>query len=267
MPQSRGAWCRTMNWRRCWAAILWRARAALTFRSWKARSRASSPRAAKTSLANSIPRRDKAIRFARAIDEAFALRPELRSLPQPDTIVCRCEDVTVERLQPCASFRAAKLHTRCGMGPCEGRICGPAASFLFGWQDESIRPPVLPARIGTLAVFQAIGSRTMNLPFANRVDSAYGKHMETLHVELPADLVKAAKFDEGNLSKEAARVIALDLFRERTVSLGRAAELCETPLAIFMEYAAAHGVPPLNYDEEDLAEDRQTIEKLHQFRS
>jgi len=95
-------------------------------------------------------RRDKAIQFAKAIDETFALRPELRSLPQPDTIVCRCEDVTLERLQPCDSFRAAKLHTRCGMGPCQGRICGPAARFLFGWQDDSIRPPVLPARIETL---------------------------------------------------------------------------------------------------------------------
>jgi hypothetical protein len=36
------------------------------------------------------------------------------------------------------------------MGSCQGRICGPATRFLFGWQDDSIRPPVLPARIGTL---------------------------------------------------------------------------------------------------------------------
>jgi NADPH-dependent 2,4-dienoyl-CoA reductase/sulfur reductase-like enzyme len=96
------------------------------------------------------PRRDKAIRFAKAIDETFALRPDLRHLPKPETIVCRCEDVTLERLQFCNSFRAAKLHTRCGMGPCQARICGAATRFLFGWQDDSIRPPALPARIGTL---------------------------------------------------------------------------------------------------------------------
>jgi NADPH-dependent 2,4-dienoyl-CoA reductase/sulfur reductase-like enzyme len=95
-------------------------------------------------------RRDKAIGFAKAIDATFALRAELRGMPKPDTVVCRCEDVTLERLQPCSSFRAAKLHTRSGMGPCQGRICGPAARFLFEWQDDSIRPPVLPARIGTL---------------------------------------------------------------------------------------------------------------------
>ncbi len=107
------------------------------------------------------PRRDEAIRFAKAIDEAFALRPELRRLPEAETIVCRCEDVTLERLRPCANFRAAKLHTRCGMGPCQGRICGPATRFLFGWQDDSIRPPVHPARIGTLiAGNDAVSSET-----------------------------------------------------------------------------------------------------------
>lgn len=97
------------------------------------------------------PRREKARRFARSVDEAFALRPELRNLPQPETIVCRCEDVTFRQLQGCDSFRAARLHTRCGMGPCQGRICGPATRFLFGWEDVSVRPPVLPARIGSLA--------------------------------------------------------------------------------------------------------------------
>jgi hypothetical protein len=79
------------------------------------------------------PRREEPLRFAKAIDEAFVLRPELRSLPKPETIVCRCEDVTLERLQPCASFRTAKLHTRCGMGPYQGRVCGRArVSFSDG---------------------------------------------------------------------------------------------------------------------------------------
>jgi NADPH-dependent 2,4-dienoyl-CoA reductase/sulfur reductase-like enzyme len=88
--------------------------------------------------------------FGRAIDETFALRSELRSLAAPDTIVCRCEDVTMDRLRTAGSWRAAKLHLRCGMGPCQGRICGPATQFLFGWQVESIRPPVFPARVASL---------------------------------------------------------------------------------------------------------------------
>lgn len=97
------------------------------------------------------PRREKARAFTREIDRCFALRPEIRSLPRPGTIVCRCEDITFNQLQPFDSFRAAKLHTRCGMGPCQGRVCGPAARFLFDWQDGSVRPPILGARVGTLA--------------------------------------------------------------------------------------------------------------------
>ncbi len=89
--------------------------------------------------------------FAAALNSAFALRSELKRLPGPDTFVCRCEDVTFRRLENVPSFRSAKLHTRCGMGPCQGRVCGPAADFLFGWRTESIRPPLFPARLGTLA--------------------------------------------------------------------------------------------------------------------
>ena len=89
-------------------------------------------------------------RFANALNRTFAPRPELRALCQPGTIVCRCEDVHFERLQQAQGWREAKLHFRCGMGPCQGRICGPAVHFLLNWQSESIRPPVFPARLGSL---------------------------------------------------------------------------------------------------------------------
>ncbi len=95
-------------------------------------------------------KRDKARRFSRALHSAFSLRPELKQLPQADTIVCRCEDITFGKLEKIPSFRAAKLYTRCGMGPCQGRVCGPATAFLFGWSADSIRPPIFPARVGTL---------------------------------------------------------------------------------------------------------------------
>lgn len=95
-------------------------------------------------------RREKYRRFARLMDETFCLRPELRNLTRPDTLVCRCEDVSYARLQEHCSWRAAKLHTRCGMGSCQGRICGPATQFLFKWNPDSVRPPVFPARVESL---------------------------------------------------------------------------------------------------------------------
>ena len=89
--------------------------------------------------------------FAVSLEKAFALREELKNLTQDDTLVCRCEDVPFERIRQCSGWRDAKLHTRCGMGPCQGRVCGGAVEFLLGWKSESVRPPVFPARIGSLS--------------------------------------------------------------------------------------------------------------------
>ncbi|MGH9514293.1 MAG: NAD(P)/FAD-dependent oxidoreductase [Terriglobales bacterium] len=95
-------------------------------------------------------RRQKLRKFSAALDRAFALRTELRRLPVAETIICRCEDVTYGRLKEQISWRAAKLQTRCGMGPCQGRVCGPPTEFLFGWSPDSVRPPIFPARVESL---------------------------------------------------------------------------------------------------------------------
>jgi len=108
-----------------------------------------------------FPSRKRARGFARMLDRAFRLRPELQRLASDSTIVCCCEDVPYARLRPCASWREAKLQTRCGMGPCQGRICGPAIQFLFGWTPESVRPPIFPARVGCLA-FQSASNPARN---------------------------------------------------------------------------------------------------------
>ena len=97
-----------------------------------------------------FPVRAKHQKFAELLNRTFALRDELKQLVQPNTIVCRCEDVTFERLRAHSSWRVAKLQTRCGMGPCQGRVCGGAIEFLLGWRAESVRPPVLPVRVESL---------------------------------------------------------------------------------------------------------------------
>jgi predicted HTH domain antitoxin len=86
--------------------------------------------------------------------------------------------------------------------------------------------------------------------------------METVRIELPSALLKAANLEEGNLSEEAARLLALELYREGKVSVGRAAELCQTPLAAFLEFSAKHGVPPLQYNSEDLEEERRSTDRI-----
>lgn len=99
--------------------------------------------------------RNKSRRFVRTLEQTFCLRRELRTLSSADTMVCRCEDVSYSRLQGHTSWRAAKLHTRCGMGVCQGRVCGPATQFLFKWNPDSVRPPIFPARVENLSVAEA----------------------------------------------------------------------------------------------------------------
>ena len=96
------------------------------------------------------PERQRWEAFAAHLHSHFALQPQLKTLATPDTIVCRCEDVTQGQLAACQSWTEAKLHTRCGMGACQGRICGAASQVLFGWQPPAPRPPFSPARIDTL---------------------------------------------------------------------------------------------------------------------
>ena len=101
--------------------------------------------------------RQRLRRFSALLNRTFALRDELRNTPRPDTLVCRCEDVSFERLRKQSGWRSAKLHTRCGMGPCQGRVCGPAIEFLLGWKFESVRPPVFPVRLASLAQIAELG--------------------------------------------------------------------------------------------------------------
>ena len=69
----------------------------------------------------------------------LAARPMLDALfaPRPmhladETTVCRCEEVSAGDIRQavrdgCGGMNQLKAYTRCGMGPCQGRICGPVA--------------------------------------------------------------------------------------------------------------------------------------------
>ena len=80
-------------------------------------------------------------------------------------------------------------------------------------------------------------------------------------MQIPAALVLVADLNADNLLAEATRLLALELYREDRVSLGRAAELRLMPIDGFMEFVGPHSVP-LSYGAVDLEEDRRTMERL-----
>jgi D-hydroxyproline dehydrogenase subunit alpha len=135
-----------------------------------------------TARAQTLARpRHRKLAFVRALERACALNPQLRSLPAEDTLVCRCEDVPFAALRNRSGWREAKLHTRCGMGPCQGRICGTATEFLFGWNADSVRPPIFPALVANLAVHSA------------RQHNANGASVESRTAATPAHTFKETR--------------------------------------------------------------------------
>lgn len=98
------------------------------------------------------------------VDALYQPRPNLYSL-SPDTLVCRCEAVTAGDIhqvltEGCWDPNEIKAMTRCGMGPCQGRMCGGAlaeitADFMklepHDLKSLSIRPPVRNISLAELA--------------------------------------------------------------------------------------------------------------------
>jgi NADPH-dependent 2,4-dienoyl-CoA reductase/sulfur reductase-like enzyme len=97
-----------------------------------------------------FPRRAQCRAFAGALKTTFALRDEVKQLARPETLICRCEDVPLADLRGFAGWREAKLQTRCGMGACQGRVCGAITRALWGWGPGAPRPPLYPVPVGDL---------------------------------------------------------------------------------------------------------------------
>ena len=85
--------------------------------------------------------------------------------PEGDTLVCRCEEVTARQVRDtadmgCEGPNQMKAFLRCGMGPCQGRLCGLTVTELIATQRKStpaavgyyrLRPPVKPITLAELA--------------------------------------------------------------------------------------------------------------------
>jgi D-hydroxyproline dehydrogenase subunit alpha len=99
--------------------------------------------------------RDRSRQFVKLLGKSFRLSPALKNLATDDTILCRCEDVSFGEVNQFPDWRLAKLQRRIGMGPCQGRVCGPAFSFLrdsgaSSAAPASVRPPIFATHLQNL---------------------------------------------------------------------------------------------------------------------
>lgn len=78
----------------------------------------------------------RARRFAAAMHRAHPVPAQWQTWLRPDTVVCRCEEVTHAEMCTArdelgaADARTMKLLARPGMGWCQGRVCGYATAAL-----------------------------------------------------------------------------------------------------------------------------------------
>ena len=110
-------------------------------------------------------------RFQAFLDRMFEPGPAVLRPSDPAVTVCRCEEVTVAGIEHviargCPGPDQAKAFTRCGMGPCQGRMCAAVVSGIFAERKGSgvdagtvghyrIRPPVKPLTVGELAALES----------------------------------------------------------------------------------------------------------------
>ncbi len=100
-------------------------------------------------------------RWGRAyLDYVFAPNPKIFEVPD-ETLVCRCECVTAGEIRKAViegytDVNSIKQFTRCGMGHCQGRMCGPSlaeiAAAASGAHPDSvgnlrIRQPFRPVTL------------------------------------------------------------------------------------------------------------------------
>ncbi len=101
--------------------------------------------------------RDRTRAFAHRLRTAHPIGAAWPGWLRDDTIVCRCEETTYGRLKKAAADpvmpgpHALKLGTRAGLGPCQGRMCGPTVAELCGGAERHHRPIAQPIRLGELA--------------------------------------------------------------------------------------------------------------------
>lgn len=83
--------------------------------------------------------------FGTAMARLMTLRPAQVGAIPPETVICRCEDVTRAEIDAAVregaqTVNQLKAWTRCGMGPCQGRICGDIAGALLAGQNGPREP-------------------------------------------------------------------------------------------------------------------------------
>ncbi len=85
--------------------------------------------------------------------------------------------------------------------------------------------------------------------------------MEELSVKVPKDLIRILKVRDEDVPKLVRLYLAIELYREGKVSLGKASEIAEVTKWEMMEILSSRNVP-IQYSVKDLEKDVKTLEEM-----
>jgi predicted HTH domain antitoxin len=89
----------------------------------------------------------------------------------------------------------------------------------------------------------------------------YSLSMDEITVKVPRDLVRILKVKDEELPKLVKLYLAVELYREGKISLGKATEIAGVTKWEMMEILASKGIP-IQYDVKDLDNDVKTLEEM-----
>ena len=104
------------------------------------------------------------------LNKLFRPNPQALVPPKDETLVCRCEEITAGQIRRSVALGnhapgPVKVHTRSGMGPCQGRMCGLTIAEIVADCRQvtvpevgyfNIRPPIKPVTLGQLAALELL---------------------------------------------------------------------------------------------------------------
>ena len=91
--------------------------------------------------------------------------------------------------------------------------------------------------------------------------------MERIEITLPQDIIFAMRGLEKpeEVRKKLKIALAILLFREGSISLGKATELTEMSRVRFMEVLKEHDIPAYEYGEKSFEKDQQALEEYRKL--
>ena len=87
--------------------------------------------------------------------------------------------------------------------------------------------------------------------------------MQTVGVEIPQELVtllKRSRLGDRPVAEQVRAALAIHLFQEGVISVGKAAAMAGEPRATFELLLGEMGIPPVRYGLEDYRRDREAFE-------